>query len=180
VFFLFVTAEEQGLLGSDYFASRAAASGARLVANVNIDMPLFLFPLADLTAFGSENSTLEGATTRAAAAAGLQLSPDPMPEETIFIRSDQYSFVRRGIPAVFLVTGQRSSDPGLDGPSVFREFLGRRYHRPTDDLRLPMNPDAMRAFLRASASLTHDLAQDPVPPRWKPGNFFGRTFAAAP
>ena len=176
VLFLFVTAEEEGLLGSDYFAQRPVEGAGKIVANVNIDMPLFLFPLADLVAFGSENSTLDLPTARAAEAAGLALGPDPMPEQTIFIRSDQYSFVRQGIPAVFLVTGTRSANPAVDGGAALGEFLRRHYHQPSDDLRLPMNPDAVSSFVRASVLLTHALAQDPEAPRWKPGNFFGRTF----
>ena len=176
VLFLFVTAEEDGLLGSDYFAQRPVKDAGKMVANVNIDMPLFLFPLADLVAFGSENSTLDLPTARAAEAAGLTLGPDPWPEQTIFIRSDQYSFVRQGIPAVFLVTGTRSTDPAVDGGAVLGEFLARHYHQPSDDLRLPMNPEAISRFVRANVLLTHALAQDPETPRWKPGNFFGRTF----
>ena len=178
VLFLFVTAEEEGLLGSDYFAQRPVEGAGKIVANVNVDMPLFLFPLADLVAFGSENSTLDLPTARAAEGAGLVLGPDPMPEQTIFIRSDQYSFVRQGIPAVFLVTGMRSADPAVDGGAAFGEFLGRHYHQPSDDLRQPMNPAAVSSFVRASVLLTHALAQDPEAPRWKPGNFFGRTFGS--
>jgi Zn-dependent M28 family amino/carboxypeptidase len=178
VVFLFVTAEEQGLLGSDYFAQHAGPG--KVVANVNVDMPIFLFPLADLVAFGAEHSTLDRATARAATAAGLALSPDPMPEETVFIRSDQYSFVRRGVPAVFLVSGLKSLDPEVDGGAVLREFLGRHYHRPSDDLRLPLHPEAASRFLKASVILVHDLAQDQQAPRWKPANFFGQTFAGAP
>jgi Zn-dependent M28 family amino/carboxypeptidase len=176
--FLFVPAEAEGLLGSDYFASRPVPEAGKIVANVNVDMPLFLFPLADLIAFGSENSTLDLPTARAAEAAGLALGPDPMPEQTVFIRSDQYSFVRRGIPAVFLVTGMRSADPAVDGGGAFGEFMGRHYHQPSDDLRLPMNQEAVSSFVRASVLLTHALAQDREAPRWKPGNFFGRTFGS--
>jgi hypothetical protein len=176
VLFLFVTAEEDGLLGSDYFAQRPVKDAGTMVANVNIDMPLFLFPLADLVAFGSENSTLDRPTARAAECAGLALGPDPWPEQTIFIRSDQYSFVRQGIPAVFLVTGTRSADPAVDGSAALGDFLAQHYHQPSDDLRLAMNPDAISSFVRASVLLTHALAQDPEAPRWKPGNFFGRTF----
>ena len=178
VLFLFVTAEERGLLGSDYFAAHPTVPRKALVADVNVDMPLVLFPIADVVAFGAENSTLEGPARAAAAALGLGLAPDPMPEETIFVRSDQYSFVRRGVPAVYFAPGMRSADPTQDGPRLFREFLQRHYHRPSDDLSLPMDLGAIALYTRANVALGWKIAQDEVAPRWKPGNFFAETFAA--
>lgn len=176
VLFLFVTAEERGLLGSDYFAANPTVPKASIVANVNIDMPLLLYPPAEVVAFGAENSTLEGPARAAAAAVGLVLAPDPMPEETIFVRSDQYSFVRRGVPAVYFSPGMRSADAAQDGPRLFREFLGRHYHRPSDDLSLPMDPRALELYTRANVALGYAVAQDREAPRWKAGNFFGQTF----
>jgi hypothetical protein len=175
VLFLFVTAEEKGLVGSDYFAARPSVAGS-LAANVNIDMPLALFPIADVVAFGAENSTLEAKARAAAASVGLSLSPDPMPEETIFVRSDQYSFVRRGVPAVMFSPGMRSADPGQDGRKLFMEFIGRHYHRPTDDVSLPMDRGSIERFTKANIALGYAIAQDPAAPAWKPGNFFGETF----
>jgi Zn-dependent M28 family amino/carboxypeptidase len=176
ILFLFVTAEENGLLGSDYFANRPPASAGKVVANVNIDMPLLLYPLADVVAFGAENSSLDGVVSKAAAQAGLSLSPDFIPEENVFIRSDQYSFVRRGIPAVFLVPGLKSTDPSADGAKAFGEFFARHYHRPSDDLRLPIDLDSVERFVRANVLVTHAIASDRRAPQWKPGNFFGKTF----
>jgi Zn-dependent M28 family amino/carboxypeptidase len=176
VLFLFVTAEERGLLGSDYFAAHPTVPRAGLVADVNVDMPLVLFPIAEVVAFGAENSTLDAPARAAAASLGLALAPDPMPEETIFVRSDQYSFVRRGVPAVYFAPGMRSSDPAQDGPRLFREFIERHYHRPSDDLSLPMDPDAIAVYTRANVALGWTIAQGPAAPRWKPGNFFGETF----
>ncbi len=176
VLFLFVTAEEKGLLGSDYFAARPSVAAGSLVANVNIDMPLALFPIADVVAFGAENSTLEAKARAAAASVGLSLSPDPMPEETIFVRSDQYSFVRRGVPAVMFSPGMRPSDPNQDGRKLFMEFIGRHYHRPSDDASLPMDGGAIERFTKANIALGYAIAQDQAAPAWKPGNFFGETF----
>ena len=176
VLFVFVTAEEKGLVGSDYFAARPSVAAGSLVANVNIDMPLSLFPIADVVAFGAENSTLEAKARAAAASVGLSLSPDPMPEETIFVRSDQYSFVRRGVPAVMFSPGMRSSDPNQDGRKLFMEFIGKHYHRPTDDVSLPMDRGSIERFTKANIALGYAIAQDQVAPSWKPGNFFGETF----
>ena len=152
------------------------APGA-LVANVNVDMPLVLFPMAEVVAFGAENSTLDAPARAAAAAVGLALAPDPMPEQTIFVRSDQFSFVRKGIPAVYFSPGTRSSDPAQDGPRLFREFLEKHYHRPSDDLSLPMDEAAIALYTRANVALGLRIAHDPAAPRWKAGNFFGETFA---
>jgi len=176
VLFLFVTAEERGLLGSEYFAANPTVPRQALVANVNVDMPLVLFPMAEVVAFGAENSTLDAPARAAAAALGLALAPDPMPEQTIFVRSDQFSFVRHGIPAVYFSPGMRSSDPAQDGPRLFREFLEKHYHRPSDDLSLPMDEKAIAVYTRANVALGLRIAQDRQAPRWKPGNFFGDTF----
>ncbi len=152
ILFVFVTSEEKGLLGSDYFANRPTVPAESIVANVNIDMPLLLYPLGDVVAFGAENSSLDALVAKAAAQTGLSLSPDFIPEENVFIRSDQYSFVRRGIPSVFLVPGMKSTDPKSDGPKAFGEFFARHYHRPSDDLSQPMDlgsVERLRARQRA-------------------------------
>jgi Zn-dependent M28 family amino/carboxypeptidase len=142
-------------------------------------MPLFLFPLADVVAFGAEHSTLQEVVASAAKQAGFALSPDPMPAENLFIRSDQYSFVRRGVPAVFLVSGFRSTDPAVDSTALFQSFLQKNYHMPTDDLARPMDLGSAERFIRANVLIGHAVASDPRPPRWKAESFFGRTFARA-
>jgi hypothetical protein len=176
ILFVFVTAEEKGLVGSDYFAAHPTVPADSIVANVNVDMPLLLFPVDRVVAFGAENSTLEPVVARAARLAGLTLIPDPMPEENLFVRSDQYSFVRKGVPAVFLVPGFTSSDPGVNGRALFGEFLAKHYHQPSDDLTRPVDPGSVERFTRANVALGNLIASDATPPRWKPGNFFGTTF----
>ena len=174
--FLAVTAEERGLLGSQHFANHPPPGLGRLVANVNLDMPLFLFPAADVVAFGAEHSSLAEPAARAARAAGFELGPDPFPEEVIFVRSDQYSFVERGVPAVYFVPGFTSRDPQVDGGKTIRGFLSTHYHEPSDEASLPVDwPSAVR-FLRANVMLTRDIADADRAPEWKAGDFFGRTF----
>jgi Zn-dependent M28 family amino/carboxypeptidase len=171
-----VTAEEKGLLGSDYLAQNLPASAGAVVANVNLDMPVLLAPSRDLVAFGAENSTLEAAVRAAAQAAGFTLSPDPMPEQNIFVRSDQYSFVKQGVPAVYLMPGFTAKDEKVNGAEVFGGFLARHYHKPSDDLSLPMDPEAVARFTHANLLVTRAIADSPRAPEWKPGNFFGRMF----
>jgi hypothetical protein len=173
---VFVTAEEKGLIGSDYFARNPPVPAASMVANVNLDMPLLQWPIADVVAFGAENSSLDRVVERAAGAAGLKMVPDPLPQENLFVRSDQYSLVKQGVPAVFLMPAFGSKDPKIDGGAVFRGFLDTHYHKPSDDLSLPMNPEAVAAFAETNYQITLAIANDPVAPSWKPGNFFGETF----
>ena len=171
-----VTAEERGLVGSDYFARHPGPAVGRIVANVNLDMPTFQFTSRDLVAFGSENSTLDAVVRDTVAALGYTLSPDPMPEQTIFIRSDQYSFVKQGVPAVYLMPGFTAVDPAVNGQQVFGGFLAQHYHKPSDDLSLPMDLAAVEKFTRANYLVAKAIADDPVEPTWKPGNFFGKVF----
>jgi hypothetical protein len=173
-----VTAEEKGLLGSDYFAHHPARAAGRMVANVNLDMPLFLAGSTDIVAFGSENSTLDGVVRKAAAALGYTLSPDPMPEENIFVRSDQYSLVKKGVPALALMPGLTANDPAVNGSQVLGKFVASNYHQPSDDLSLPMDLPAVERFTRLNLAVVEAIADDPVDPAWKPGNFFGKMFAS--
>lgn len=176
VVFVFVTAEERGLVGSDFFAHNLPAAVGRPIANVNMDMPLLMFPIDTVVAFGAEHSTLGDVATRAATMAGLKLIPDPMPEQTLFVRSDQYSFVRTGVPSVFLVPGFTSSDPKIDGSALFREFITTHYHQPSDQIGLPLDAGAVERFTRANVAMGYLIATSTEAPRWHADSFFGKTF----
>lgn len=173
-----VTAEEKGLLGSDYFAHYPVKAAGRMIANVNLDMPVFMAASSDIVAFGSEHSSLDVVVEKAVKALGYTMSPDPMPHENIFVRSDQYSLVKQGVPAVYLMPGFKATDPAVNGQQVFGGFLAKHYHRPSDDLSLPMDLAAVERFARANLAVARAIADDPVDPAWKPGNFFGKMFGA--
>jgi Zn-dependent M28 family amino/carboxypeptidase len=184
VLFVAVGGEERGLQGSDYFGHYPTVPAAQMVANINLDMPLVLFPLADVVAFGSEHSTLGAAVAAAAEAEGMKLSPDPVPEEVLFIRSDQYSFVRHGVPALALVAGSTSTDPAIDGAEVIRQFRKTHYHQPSDDLSRPVHWPSAERFARVNVRIGALVGNADERPRWHPGNFWGEQFgkgtAAAP
>ena len=177
VMFIGLTGEERGLLGSDYFAHYPTVPVESIVANVNLDMPLFLFPIAELVDFGASHSSLKEPMTAAAEAEGFELVPDPMPEENLFIRSDQYSFVRQGIPASYLDTGFGSTDPDVDGEALVRDHIKNHYHKPSDDLTRPIHWDSALRFTRANARVGFAVANADERPTWNAGDFFGDKFA---
>ena len=177
VLFIALTAEESGLLGSDYFTNNPTVPAESLVANINLDMPLFLYPLADLVAFGSQHSSLQTVAEAAAAAEGFIFSPDPIPEERLFVRSDQYSFVRKGIPAVYLVSGFNSTDPDIDGEALSQDHIKNHYHEPSDDLSRPIDWDSAVRFARAHTRMGQTIANTPARPTWNEGDFFAERFA---
>jgi hypothetical protein len=176
VAFLLVTAEERGLLGSEFFAAHPSVTGAPVVANLNLDMPLFLHPVADVVAFGAEHSTLGPLARAAIEAHGFAASPDPEPEESIFVRSDQYSFVRRGVPAIYLDVGFRARDGSEAGRAAAAAFRERHYHRPSDEADLGADWDGVARFTAAAHDLVRAIADAPERPRWLPDSFFGRLF----
>ena len=174
--FIALTAEERGLLGSDYYAHYPTVPSDAIVANINLDMPLFLYPVADIIAFGAEHSSLEGTVGQAIVAEGFTLTPDPMPEENLFRRSDQYSFVRRGVPSVFLKPGFTSTDPLIDGKAVENEHRKNHYHRPSDDLSRHIDWGSAVRFARANARIGYAIAGEKDRPAWNEGDFFGEKF----
>ncbi len=177
--FLAVTAEEQGLLGSEYFARQPTVPRGSIVANINMDMPLALTDLADLIAFGAEHSSLGAVTARAVSAEGMSISPDPIPEEVIFVRSDQYSFVKEGIPAVYLDMGTKSRTPGVDGSALSEQFLKERYHMPGDDVSQNIHYESLAALARINARIGTEVGNARERPKWNVGDFFGDLFGGA-
>jgi Zn-dependent M28 family amino/carboxypeptidase len=176
IVFIALTGEERGLVGSDYFANYPTVTRDSMVANVNLDMPLFLYPLADVIAFGAEHSSLEGIIAEAVADEKFALAPDPVPEEVLFIRSDQYSFVKQGVPSVFLVPGFTSTSPEIDGAAVTNEHLQTHYHQPSDDLTRPIHWASALRFARANVRIGHAVAEADERPTWNEGDFFGEKF----
>lgn len=177
ILFAIVAAEEKGLLGAEYFAHYPTLNRSSLVANVNLDMPILLYDFSDVVAFGAERSSLGPVTEQALAKIGVSLSPDPMPQEGIFTRSDHYRFVQQGIPSVFLVTGWGESVDGKDGGAIFREFLGKTYHSPADEIDQDIDFDAGAKFAHANWLIASAIANGDARPSWNEGDFFGDTFA---
>ncbi len=166
-----VTGEEKGLQGSRYFANRPTVKPESMVANLNLDMYLPIHPLRSIAAPGLNESSLGDQLRAAAEGFGISAHPDPEPDRNLFIRSDQYSFIRRGIPALFFKFGYA---PGSPEERLQKEWIKTRYHAPSDDLKQPVDREAAALFNRVIAELTVRVANDPERPRWKPDSFFRR------
>lgn len=176
--FVAVTAEEKGLLGAEWFARHPTVPQGSMVANVNMDMPTLLAPTKDVVPIGLEHSSLQPLVQQAAKEIGVSLSPDPSPEEVVFVRSDQYAFIRAGIPAVYLDGGYEGVDG--DAKKIQEAFLRERYHQPGDDLSQPIQwADAAR-LAKLNARIGRLIADAPQRPTWNAGDFFGEKFGSKP
>jgi len=175
--FVAVTGEEKGLQGSDYFARFPTVPPEGIVANINMDMFVMLEPMPDVIVFGGEHSSLGPIAARAARAVGLSPVPDPAPEEVVFIRSDQFQFVRQGVPAVYpVLSGARDVAPG-DSLSPMQRWRRTIYHTPQDDMSQPMDMESGAKFMRMQFLLGLEVANTTARPAWNRGDFFGDTFA---
>jgi Zn-dependent M28 family amino/carboxypeptidase len=171
VLILAVTGEEKGLQGSRYFAAHPTVNGKSIVADINMDMFLPLFPLRYLEVQGLGESTLGDDIRAVAKKAGVEVQADKEPERNRFIRSDQYSFIRRGIPALAFKFG---FIPGSPEDKIFKDWLHDRYHAPSDDLNQPVDKPAAAQFNRIILALTERVANADARPEWKPDSFFRR------
>lgn len=177
VLFLAVGAEEKGLLGSDYFAARPTIPRGTVVANINLDGLMPFYDFSDVIAFGAEHSELGERLASAAGELGLTVGPDPFPEEGIFTRSDQYSFVKRGVPSVFLYPGFTDMAGRSVGRRVWDETNAKHVHAPSDELDLPVDYAVVAKFTDLFRRLVLATADAPVRPRWYATSIFGRQFA---
>lgn len=170
--FLAVTGEEEGLLGSDYYAHYPTVPISRIAGNVNMDEVSFLYDFKDIVALGGEHSSLGGVVADVAQHMGLEVSPDPAPEEVYFVRSDQYSFVKQGVPAIYVGEGQKAVDPKIDGGKMQRAWEQTHYHQPNDDMKQPLDFKATLKSARINFAVGYEIAQQGERPRWNAGDFF--------
>jgi hypothetical protein len=171
ILFVVVTGEEKGLLGSRYFAAKSTVPAKSVVADINTDMFLPLYPLKIMTAYGLEESTLGDDVRAVARDMGIQVQPDPEPKRNVFIRSDQYNFVRKGIPAVMVKIGNQK---GSKEEEIEKKWLAERYHAPSDDLSQPVDKQAAGTFDQFVSRLIERIADADSRPAWKQSSFFRR------
>jgi Zn-dependent M28 family amino/carboxypeptidase len=176
VLFVWITGEEKGLLGSKFFAAHPTVPATSMVADINTDMFLPIIPLKVLTVYGLAESDLGDRVAQVADHLGLGVQPDPAPLRNVFIRSDQYNFVRRGIPSVMIDVGYA---PGSPEEQIMKTWRTERYHAPSDDANQPVDLAAAATYEEVIRALTVAVADDPNRPAWKPGSFFRRYAVSA-
>jgi len=172
ILLVLVTGEEKGLLGSKYFAAHPTVTPKSIVADVNVDMFLPIIPLKLLTVQGINESDLGDHAREVAESLGVRVQPDPEPLRNLFVRSDQYNFIRHGVPSVAM-----SLAPDPDSPEqkkVFKDWLTYRYHAPSDDVNQPIHLAAAAKYEEIVRALLISIANDDHRPQWKEDSFFRR------
>ena len=172
--FVALTGEEKGLLGSNWYSHHpvfGTSKKSKVVADLNMDMFLPLFPLKALMILGVDESTLGDLAKKAVEDAGIEVWADTAPERNSFTRSDQYSFIRDGTPALAFKFGYKKGTPE---EKTVQAWLRDRYHSPTDDLLQPVEKESAARYNRILASIVTAAANAAETPKWKDASFFKR------
>lgn len=172
ILFVLVTAEEMGLLGSGYFNAFPTIKRKQIVADINTDMPTLLAPLESVAPLGAEHSSLQKVVETAARIAKLEIEPDPDPSEGRFVRSDQYNFVKAGIPALHIKYGYRFSNPNLNLAEKVKKWREANYHKPSDEITNGFVWTAGKTYARINFLVSYLVAQTQARPTWNKGDFF--------
>lgn len=173
--FLIPTAEEQNLLGADWYAHHPLVPLNKTAANINLDSMNILGPTADFVPLGAERSTLKAVVDQVARERGLRLSPDPRPEQGSFYRSDHFPFAKVGVPSISLKEG--SDYVGHDkewGEKKFQEYNQAHYHQPSDEYRNDWNFQGMIQEADFAMEIGRRVANLPTLPKFNPNDEFAR------
>lgn len=177
VLIVFVTSEEKGLLGSGFFASNPVVPKEKIVANVNTDMPTIIAPLLSIAPLGAAHSSLINQVNAAANYLNLEVAEDHIPEQVRFVRSDQYSFIRQGIPALHVKYGLKTNDPTIDLRKKIEEWTEAHYHKPSDEFSdAAFDFDAGVTYVKLNFLIGWQVANEKQRPTWNKGDFFGEMF----
>ncbi|HEY1482825.1 MAG TPA: M28 family metallopeptidase [Candidatus Acidoferrum sp.] len=171
VIFLLVTGEEKGLLGSKYFATRPTVAPKSIIADINVDMFLPIVPLKVMRIQGLADSDLGEHAAAITQSFGVKPVPDPEPLRNLFIRSDQYNFIRHGVPSVIMDVFY---EPGSPEQKLFKDWLTNRYHAPSDDVNQPVDLSAAALYEDIVRRLLIETANTTAAPQWKQDSFFRR------
>lgn len=169
--FVIFTAEEKGLLGSRYFAGHPTVPESGIVADLNMDMFMPLFPLKKLHVQGFAESTLADDARAVGAEHRIEIAADPEPDRNSFIRTDQYSFVQAGVPALAMKFGWTAGSPEY---KAWRQWLAERYHSTQDNLSQPVDYAAAAQFNSFLGDLARRVADDAERPHYLSTSFFAR------
>jgi Peptidase family M28 len=161
------TGEEKGLLGSRWYVAHPTVPLSRTAADINLDQLRPIFPLKLLTVHALADTSLGDDARAVANRLGIEVQKDPEPERNLLQRSDQWNFLKSGIPATAFVFGYR---PGSPSERIYRQWYRTGYHKPQDDLKQPMDFKAAADFNRFFYELVERVADEPPAPAWKPGS----------
>ncbi|HJU66124.1 MAG TPA: M28 family peptidase [Gemmatimonadaceae bacterium] len=179
--FVFVTAEESGLLGSKYFAENPTVPVEKIIANVNVDGGNLLGRSRDFRVLGSEKSSLGPSFARLISTRALRISPDEHPERGYFYRSDHFSFAKVGIPSVSIASGNDYVGKAPEwGRQQSEDYTAHRYHQPSDEYRPDFDLSGAVQLAELVVSFGLQLANNPERPRWNPDAEFAGVRAAVP
>ncbi|MGC2403747.1 MAG: M20/M25/M40 family metallo-hydrolase [Acidobacteriaceae bacterium] len=169
ILFIAFTGEEEGMLGSQYFAAHPTVNFKEIVAAINMDMYLPLFPLRYLEVQGLGESTLGNDIRAVAQLNDVEVQFDKQPAQNRLIRSDQASFVRQGIPGLGFKFGWTPDSPEQ---KIFNDWIHERYHSPSDDSKQPIDTIAAAQFTHILDELVLRVANEPQRPQWYPESFY--------
>jgi len=173
VLIVMVTGEEMGLLGSAYFTANPTVPKSSIVAGINTDMPTIILPLLSIVPLGAEHSSLMKNVEFAASYLKLDIEKDPEPAENRFVRSDQYNFVIRGIPALHIKYGNKTDIPGLDMLKYVKDWREKYYHKTADGMDGLFNFTAAKTYVQLNFLVSYSIAQSDEKPVWNKGDLFG-------
>jgi Zn-dependent M28 family amino/carboxypeptidase len=174
--FIGLTAEESGLLGSEYYGANPVYPLAKTVGGVNIDAPNMAGPARDVTVIGGGKSELDTYLMRALAEEGRSASPDPSPEKGSYYRSDHFSLAKRGVPMFYVDSGEDLVNGGrAAGAAHSKDYTANRYHGPDDEYDPNWDWSGVQTDLRLYYRLGRILAESNAWPNWVPGDEFRKT-----
>ncbi|MCU0458505.1 MAG: M28 family peptidase [Bacteroidales bacterium] len=173
VIIFFPTAEEQGLLGSSWFASSPPLKRDNLIACFNNDLLLPIGRMKDIMVTGYGQSELDDMLATAALRQDRYIMPDPNPETGMYFRSDHFPFAKIGVPALFARGNCDSREFGKEwAAEQEKDYIKNKYHKPADNYYHEMNFDGIAEDARAILDVSYRIVTSDIRPRWKPGSEF--------
>jgi len=172
-----VTGEEMGLVGSRFLVANPPVPKGSIVADINTDMPTLIAPMLSIEPLGAKHSTLINQVNVAAKYLNLEVQEDHMPDQVRFVRSDQYSFIRMGIPALHVKFGLKTSNPAFNLRKHIDVWTETHYHKPSDEFRdASFNFASAATYVKLNFLIGYQVANSSQRPAWVKGDFFGETF----
>src|SRR5213080_1083960 len=175
ILFLITTAEEQGLLGSEWYSQHPVAPIAKTATDINLDSMNILGPTRDFVPLGAERSSLKAVVEAIARERGLRISPDPRPEQGSFYRSDHFPFAKVGVPSISLKEGDDYvGRPKGWGEKKFKEYNEAHYHQPSDEFRDDWNFQGMIQEADFALAIGRRVADMNAMPKFNPDVEFAK------